>query len=667
MQVFRDIQDLPKWQRAVITIGSFDGVHNGHRSIIGRLIEQAKAVQGISVLITFEPHPRLVLSALNGVKTHDSEFLLLNTLEEKIAILSETGLDCLVVVPFDEAFSKMSAEAYLTDFIWAKFHPHTILIGYDHRFGNDRSGGIETLLKFAEGENITIIEITAQQVNDVTVSSTKIRNALLSGALETANQLLDRPYLIKGEVVYGDQIGRTIAYPTANIAAKPYKLLPLDGIYAALVTVHEKTYQGMLYIGHRPSLAGKNEQRIEVHLLDFQEDIYGVEIKIEILKYIRPDKKLDGISAVKTQIDADRVQIKAFFQEQQKPNLDTAIVILNYNTVNHLADFLPSVKANSQGARIIVADNGSPDQSVAYLREQHPDVEVLDLGVNHGFAGGYNEALKSVKAEYYVILNSDVEVTPGWLNAPLHLLQNDPSIAVVQPKIKAYRRKTHFEYAGAAGGWIDALGYPYCRGRIFSNTEADLGQYDQDQECFWAAGAAFFIRAKLYHEFEGFDYEYFAHNEEIDLCWRIKRAGYRILCTHKSVVYHLGGGTLEYESPRKVFLNFRNSLYTLVKNMPISRLIWAIPSRLVLDGLAGFRFLLKGQFRAIFAIIEAHFSFYGNLGNTLKKRAHIAQLVKQNAIGPTENLVGMSNQSAVFLFYAFGKKTFAQLMKTDRH
>lgn len=337
-----------------------------------------------------------------------------------------------------------------------------------------------------------------------------------------------------------------------------------------------------------------------------------------------------------------------------------AVVILNYNTRRHLEQFLPSVVTNSPGARIIVADNGSPDDSVAFLRQQYPQVEVIDLQQNYGFAQGYNEALSQIKSDIYVILNSDVEVTPGWMEPVLKAMHDDPAIAIAQPKILAWQEKSKFEYAGAAGGWIDALGYPFCRGRIFSKREEDQRQYDEPQECFWAAGAAFFIRADLYHTFGGFDGDYFAHNEEIDLCWRLKRAGYSVWCIPQSVVYHLGGGTLEYENPRKVFLNFRNSLYSLLKNVPVRKLLWLIPARFLLDGLASARFAAKGQFRAIWAIIRAHFSFYGNFRRTLRKRFAVTEIIDRQKFKP-ENRSGIYPGSIIVAHYLKRIKEFSKL------
>lgn len=337
-----------------------------------------------------------------------------------------------------------------------------------------------------------------------------------------------------------------------------------------------------------------------------------------------------------------------------------AIVILNYNTRTHLELYLPTVLRHSEGARVVVADNGSPDDSVAWLRRHHPEVELIEMARNYGFAQGYNEALKQVEADIYVILNSDVEVTNGWLHPILDAMRKDKSIGIAQPRILSWQNQEQFEYAGAAGGWIDGLGYPFCRGRIFSHSERDAGQYNTPQQCFWASGAAFFIRASLYHRLGGFDGDYFAHNEEIDLCWRAQRAGYSVWCMPQCVVYHLGGGTLEYENPRKVFLNFRNSLYSLLKNQPVSRLLWLIPTRLILDGIAGARFAVKGQWKAIVAILQAHFSFYKHFGRMLDKRKEAQQRLEQARIGPPV-LHGVYRGSIIVAYYLRRIKTFDQL------
>src|ERR1700761_629824 len=246
-----------------------------------------------------------------------------------------------------------------------------------------------------------------------------------------------------------------------------------------------------------------------------------------------------------------------------------AIVILNYNGRGYLEQFLPFVTANTcPGGEVIIADNASTDDSLAFLKENYPGLRVIVLDRNYGFAGGYNMALQQVQSDYYVLLNSDVEVTPGWLEPIVGLMESDPAIGACQPKIRMFAHRELFEYAGAAGGWLDYLGYPFARGRIFDVCETDNGQYDQAEPIFWASGAALFIRAGLYHEMGGLDTYFFAHQEEIDLCWRIQLAGHKIYSCPQSVVYHVGGGTLPKGNERKVFLNFRNNLIMMVKNMP---------------------------------------------------------------------------------------------------
>lgn len=658
MRVFTDLSLLPTFKNAVVTIGSFDGVHLGHRQILDKLQSLARDCAGETVVITFDPHPRTVL------RSDDDSFKLISTTAEKIQLLENLGIDNVVVAPFSLEFSQQHAQAYVEDFLVKKFNPRYIVIGYDHRFGNNREGDISFLKKFESSAGYEVVEIPAAEIDAIAVSSSKIRKALEAAEIEKANRLLGHNFTFSGTVVKGDQIGRTMGFPTANIHIEnPHKLILPQGIYAAKITLQGKVQKnGALYIGRRPSVGPAGKQVIEVNIFELDQDLYGQEIAVEVLSFIRPDKKLEGMEALKQQIAADKQEIEALFR-----GMGTAIVILNYNTRKHLQEFLPSVLAHSAGARVIVADNGSPDDSLEFLRLHFPEVELLDLKLNHGFAQGYNEALKQVNAEYYVILNSDVEVAPGWLEPILDAMKKDPRIAVAQPKILQWeqdvREKTaRFEHAGAAGGWIDALGYPFCRGRIFSKREADHGQYDTPQECFWAAGAAFFIRAELYHKFGGFDGDYFAHNEEIDLCWRLKRAGYAVWCFPQSVVYHLGGGTLEYENPRKVFLNFRNSLYSLLKNESWLKLLWLIPARFLLDGLAGARFAAKGQFAAIWAIVRAHFSFYGNFMKMLGKRKSVAQIIEKHSIG-TENSEGIYFGSIIVTHYFKRVKAFSKLSK----
>ncbi|MDQ6530574.1 glycosyltransferase [Flavobacterium sp. LHD-85] len=287
-----------------------------------------------------------------------------------------------------------------------------------------------------------------------------------------------------------------------------------------------------------------------------------------------------------------------------------AVVILNWNGVKLLGQFLPSVIQFSEGATIYVADNDSTDNSVAFVTENFPTVKIIKNSGNHGFAKGYNDALKHIDAEIYALVNSDIEVTENWLQPILDTFEKEKQTAIIQPKILDFKNKEYFEYAGAAGGFIDKYGFPFCRGRIFDTVEKDNGQYDDNIELFWASGACFFIRKNVYHELGGFDESFFAHQEEIDLCWRAANEGHIIKYNSQSLVYHVGGATLQQGNPKKTYLNFRNSLLMMVKNLPKRGLFWVIFFRMVLDGIAGIRFLTQGKFAHTFAILKAHFSFY---------------------------------------------------------
>jgi GT2 family glycosyltransferase len=300
--------------------------------------------------------------------------------------------------------------------------------------------------------------------------------------------------------------------------------------------------------------------------------------------------------------------------------IKTAVVILNYNGEKFLREFLPSVLAHSGDAKIIVADNGSTDLSVDVLKQKFPTVELIQLGNNYGFCGGYNRALKQVDAEYYVLLNSDVEVTPEWLTPIINLLDQNPEIAAAQPKILAYNEKDHFEYAGAAGGFIDSLGYPFCRGRVFNETEKDLGQYNDNREIFWATGACLVIQSKVYHAMEGLDEDFFAHMEEIDLCWKIQRAGLNVFYCGASTVYHVGAGTLSRANPRKTYYNFRNGLSLVYKHWSTGELVWKFPIRILLDYVAALKFLLSGKVGDARAVLRAHYHFVKKMGKNRAKR-----------------------------------------------
>jgi GT2 family glycosyltransferase len=304
----------------------------------------------------------------------------------------------------------------------------------------------------------------------------------------------------------------------------------------------------------------------------------------------------------------------------------TAIVILNYNGEKLLPQFLPTVIKHTSNARIIVADNASTDSSLELLKNQFPSVETIVLDKNHGFCGGYNRALKEIDSEYYVLLNSDVAVTENWLLPLITLLQNDKSVAAVQPKIRSYKEQHKFEYAGAGGGFIDWMGYPFCRGRLFDHTEKDEGQYNDVREVFWASGACLVIRAEVFHQLGGFDEDFFAHMEEIDLCWRIQRFGKKVFYCGKSVVFHVGAGTLARSNPRKTYYNFRNGLALLFKNLTTTQLAVRLPVRILLDYLAAAQFLFKGSVRDTFAILKAHFHFLLTLNANISKRASLRKL-----------------------------------------
>ncbi|TJY36011.1 glycosyltransferase family 2 protein [Pontimicrobium aquaticum] len=296
-----------------------------------------------------------------------------------------------------------------------------------------------------------------------------------------------------------------------------------------------------------------------------------------------------------------------------------AIIILNWNGKALLEQFLPSVVSFSKDADIYVADNASSDDSVSFLKAHFPQVNIIQNSVNGGYAKGYNDALKHVKADVYCLLNSDVEVTENWL-LPIHqIFSNELNTAIVQPKILDQKQKDYFEYAGAAGGFVDKFGYPYCRGRVFNTIEKDEGQYNDIVDIFWASGACLFVRSSVYKTLEGFDEAFFAHMEEIDFCWQTKNLGYDIKYVGTSTVYHVGGATLSNTSPRKTHLNFRNSLYTLVKNAS-GNILYLVFMRLVLDGVAGVKFLLELKPWHTFAIIKSHFAFYSHLKTLLKQR-----------------------------------------------
>lgn len=333
----------------------------------------------------------------------------------------------------------------------------------------------------------------------------------------------------------------------------------------------------------------------------------------------------------------------------------TAIVILNWNGLRHLQEFLPSVIANSAGCEIIVADNASTDASVPFLQEHFPQVRLILLEQNFGFCEGYNQALKQVQATYFVLLNSDVAVTPGWTVPIIELMDADEAVAVCQPKINAQQHPDFFEYAGAGGGQIDRFGYPFCRGRLFETLEEDRGQYNDLQEIFWATGACMFVRASVYQQLGGLEPAFFAHMEEIDFCWRARNAGYKVMYNGLSQVLHVGGGTLHKSNPHKTYLNFRNGLALLYKNLPFSQLIPLMIFRVLLDWIAAFRMLLAGQTADARAVLDAHAAVLKN-SNYWRARRKM-----QQPKGSFTSMPGVYNGSIVWQYFVRQKRTVDQL------
>lgn len=333
-----------------------------------------------------------------------------------------------------------------------------------------------------------------------------------------------------------------------------------------------------------------------------------------------------------------------------------AVVILNYNGRTFLEKFLPNVIENSSSvAEIIVADNKSTDDSVEFMKNKFPDIRLILNEFNGGFATGYNVALRQINADYYILLNSDIEVTPHWIEPVIELMESDETIAACQPKILSYYDKTKFEYAGAAGGYIDKYGYPFCRGRMFQDLETDNGQFNDVKEVFWATGACMFVKASLYHKYGGLDDDFFAHMEEIDFCWRLKNFDYKIMYCPDSKIYHIGGGTLPKSSARKTYLNFRNNLSLLMKNLPDGKVFGTIFYRFFLDWIAAFKFLCDGSFADFFAVTRAHISFLRHLPVLKKKRRQY----------PHNKVTQVYQKNIVFKYFLEKKKLYNELNPND--
>lgn len=331
-------------------------------------------------------------------------------------------------------------------------------------------------------------------------------------------------------------------------------------------------------------------------------------------------------------------------------------MILNWNGQNYLEKFLPSLLATAYDNKdIIVADNGSTDGSVSLLQQHFPQIKLIRFNENNGFAKGYNIALQNIQADYYAIINSDIEVLPGWLTPIINLLEQDKLNAACQPKLLSYKHRNLFEYAGAAGGWLDSFGYPFARGRVFDICEEDKGQYDTTERVFWVTGAAMVIRSSVFNEMRGFDEYFFAHQEEIDLCWRMQLAGYKLYCCPSSIVYHVGGGTLPRGNSLKTYLNFRNNQIMLFKNLPWSQKWWKVPFRIFLDAVSALKGLFIGDGGYFLSILRAHFSF---LKWILFRQSKSVFPEKKDG-----KPAGLYKGNIVWEHFVRGKKYFSQLIK----
>ena len=661
MKIFWDLNTLPAFELpSVLTIGSFDGVHHGHQKLLQRLNFLANEIGGQSVVITFEPHPRQI------IYPKDDTLRLLTTLEEKIRYISAEAVDILVVVPFTVEFSQLQPREYIESFLIAQFNPRFIVIGYDHRFGMNREGNFALLKSYEKTDELEIIEIDKQSVEEIVVSSTKIRKAVSSGNIQLANKLLNHPYPIHGTIVHGEKIGSRLGFPTANIAiSNNSKLIPKVGIYAATIMVDESPFEGLLYVGRRPTVENNEELRLEMHILDYNELIYDKEVIVELHEYLRADANFQNLDALRTQMIDDEKKARLFFEKKahlsQSKVSKVAVAILNYNGKQFLQKFLPSVVQHlPDPATIYVIDNGSTDGSLELLNNEFPTVNQIRLDKNYGYAGGYNKGLEQIKADYYYLINSDIGVEEQWLMPLLNMCERDPLIAACQPKILAFDNPEKFEYAGGAGGYMDATYYPFCMGRILNDTEIDHGQYDSPVQIFWASGAALFIRAQVFQKLGGFDASFFAHQEEIDLCWRIRRAGFKIMSCPQAKVYHLGGGTLTYESPQKTYLNFRNNLATMYKNLPTLKFFSLFPVRFLLDSAAAANYLLRGQTTNAGQVFKAYGKFIANLSALRKTKMIEEKRIKKISSGPT-NLEGIHKRSILIDYYFRNRRTFTAL------
>ena len=665
MQVLTYGKDqLPSFNHPIVAIGAFDGFHLGHKKLIEKLLDSSKEVQGDSLIVTFDPHPRLILDE------QDQQFKLLTTLDEKISLLAESGVDYLIVIPFSYSFALMPPQEYVENFLMLHFKPIKIIAGNDHRFGRDGQGDGMLLRQYAQAGYFQFEEVDHLGANGTSISSTRIRQLLSEHRVEEANALLGHNYSFQGTIIPGNRIGREIGYRTANLSIEdPHKLMPPHGIYAAICKVGGQAYDAMLYIGTNESLVSSPILSIEVHILDFNQDIYGLELGVSLVDYIRPDLKFQSKQDLIKQIAQDEKHTRRSLlrhklrSHPQGKNPSVAIAILNYNGLSLLEKFLKGILEHKpKDCPLYVIDNGSTDTSLIYIEHHYPEVHIIRLRKNYGFALGYNKGIAQINADYLVLLNSDVLVNMNWIPPVLSAMQTDPLIFAAQPKILSLNEKWKFEYAGAAGGFIDLLRYPFCRGRIIDYIEEDHGQYNEMTEVFWATGAAMVVKTVVFKALGGFDADFFAHQEEIDLCWRMKRIGGKIISTSDSVVYHLGGGTLDYDNPRKTYLNFRNNLFAIFKNETWYNLLFILPSRLVLDIFIAISYLLKGKLMVTYKIFQAYVVGIINTLYLIHKKNHTNQLVEELRV-QTYSKKGILNSSIFLQFYIAGNKVFSKIPK----
>ena len=656
MKIHKSIDNLPEFKNSVITFGTFDGFHHGHKKIASKIISLAKELKGESILVTFHPHPRSI------IYPKDKSLKLLTSLEEKLVQFEKIGLDHIVVVPFTFEFSRQSPKEYVEKFILKNFNPACVVIGYDHKFGLNRQGDFDLLKDYAEANNFILEKIEKQELEEITVSSTKIRVAINEGRIQDANLLLGYNYHLSGTVVHGDKIGRKIGFPTANLTLiNEHKIIPKTGIYAAKVKVDGVEGGAMVYIGKRPTIDEGLEENIEVHIFEFNSNIYNKVMTLEFIEFIREDEKFDSLDLMTNQLKLDKVRAEEILklQAHNVPKAECAIAILNYNNSEFLQSYLPVLtEYTGSNAKTYVIDNYSVDDSKEIIQDWFPEIGLIELTKNYGFAEGYNRGIRILNEEYIVLLNSDVLVTKNWLEPLLNKLKSDPSIGAVMPKILSLENQDEFEYAGAAGGYIDSLGYPFCRGRVFQHVEKDTGQYDDEQEVFWTSGAAMVLKKETFLALGGFDFSFFAHQEEIDLCWRMKRAGLKCMVVPSSTVYHFGGGSLAYDNPNKTYLNFRNNLTTIIKNEPYGKLLWLLPIRFILDGLAGVKFLISGKPSHTWGIVKAHLSLYTRVFRIFRRKRQEKEFINQLRKGP-ERKAGRMKGALIWKHFILGKNKFS--------